>query len=278
MVFTVCTGLPLIVLRTGAVEIPQQAVAGRLVLTRVGLTRIRMAWYLTERSNVARQTFTYKAVQQHVTLAGILARAAGTLVPLDLTVGAREAWGTLAMVASSCSFLTSCSILALSMAAIHVDVTVLSGPSLKAVTMISTNQVFARVSVNARLPHTLIYINLAGLPSPLRRTETLKAILQIDTRSPLSTRTGSTLIHVFSTGGTLPAWRTVAFKARGNFMTGATIGTRVGNAGMLCYFTVLARVAFRTGTVIFVWLGVDAGTSVHTGVMGATVVQIFITQ
>lgn len=41
---------------------------------------------------------------------------------------------------------------------ILTDVTVLSGPSLKAVTVISTNQVFARVSVNARLPHTLIYI------------------------------------------------------------------------------------------------------------------------
>lgn len=41
---------------------------------------------------------------------------------------------------------------------ILTDVTVLSGPSLKAVTVISTNHVFARVSIYARLPHTLICI------------------------------------------------------------------------------------------------------------------------
>lgn len=41
---------------------------------------------------------------------------------------------------------------------ILTDVTVLSGPSLKAVTVISTNHVFARVSIYTRLPHTLICI------------------------------------------------------------------------------------------------------------------------
>lgn len=41
---------------------------------------------------------------------------------------------------------------------ILTDVTVLSSPSLKAVTVISTNQIFARVSIFARLPHTLIHV------------------------------------------------------------------------------------------------------------------------
>lgn len=41
---------------------------------------------------------------------------------------------------------------------ILTDVTVLSSPSLKAVTVISTNQIFASVSIFARLPHTLIHV------------------------------------------------------------------------------------------------------------------------
>ncbi len=41
---------------------------------------------------------------------------------------------------------------------ILTDVTVLSGPSLKAVTVISTNHVFARVSIYTRLPNTFICI------------------------------------------------------------------------------------------------------------------------
>lgn len=109
------------------------------------------------------------------------------------------------MVASMNQLLASCSILALSVAAIEIDVTVLSGPSLKAVTVISTNHVFARVSIYTRLPHTLICIDFTGLPNPLRRADTLKAIFQVDTCSASRTRAGGTFIHVFSTSGSLPA-------------------------------------------------------------------------
>lgn len=45
---------------------------------------------------------------------------------------------------------------------------------------------------------------------------------------------------------------------------------------MLSYFTVFPRVPFRTDTVVFIRFGVNARRSIDTGVVRATVVQIFI--
>lgn len=40
------------------------------------------------------------------------------------------------------------------------------------------------------------------------------------------------------------------------------------------YLTVFARVSFRTGAVVLIWLRVYAGASIHAGMVRSTVVQI----
>lgn len=107
-------------------------------------------------------------------------------------------------------------------------------PAREAVTVIATNQVFARKSIKARLPFTLIGVcerdtggdgpaapaahaaaatsaahshahaprpagpltQLAGGPHPLLRTHALKAVHLVHTRAPRRTRVGGTLVDV----------------------------------------------------------------------------------
>lgn len=174
--------------------------------------------------------------------------------------------------------LACCSVLALTVAAADVDVTVLSGPSPKTVAVISANQIFARESVHAGLSCALICIYLAGLSLPLWRAHALEAILQVDAGPTLSTGTGGTLVQIVGTGRTLPARRTLALEACGDLVACTTAGTGTGNAGVLGYVAVLAGVSLRTGAVVLVWLGVHAGSSVDTRLVAAAVIQIFIAQ
>lgn len=164
------------------------------------------------------------------------------------------------------------------MAAVYVDVTVLSGPSPKTVAVISANQIFARISILTGLSCTLICINLAGLSLPLRRAHTLETVLQVDTGSTLSTWTGGTLVQIVGTGQTLPARRTLALKPCRNLIACTTVGARIGNTGVLGYLTGLARVSWWTGAVVLIWFGVHAGSSVDTRMVATAVIQIFITQ
>lgn len=265
--------LPLVAFGTGAVEVLVHAVASGLVLTRVWITSIRggPAGDLTQLSGKLWRALTHKAVQHCVTLAAVLAWSAVALVPLDFTVSAHETWTTMAVVTLR-TLLACCSILALTMAAIDVDVTVLSGPSPKTVAVISANQIFARISVHTGISCTLICIYLAGLSLPLWRAHALEAILQVDAGSTLSTRTGGTLVQIVGTGRTLPARRTMALEPRGDLVACTTVGARVGNTGVLGYFTGLAGVSLRTGAVVLIRFGVHAGSSIDTRLVATAVI------
>lgn len=70
---------------------------------------------------------------------------------------------------------------------ILTDVTVLSSPSLKAVTVISTNQIFARVSIFARLSHTFIYVcGLRRKRARMRKWEGKKIVQKKGEKNPRS--------------------------------------------------------------------------------------------
>lgn len=279
MVLSVTTGFACVLFRTGAVEVVTQAVAGSLILTWVGVTRVggRPTRNLTELPREAEQALAHEAVQHRVAATAVQTGPTGTLVPLELTVCAHKARRALAVVTPRpCP--ACCSIPALSMATIHFYVTVLSGPAFKAVAVISANQVFARVCIYTWLSHTLISIYLTGLPSPLWRAHTLKSILHVNTRSSLGTRTGSTLVHVTGTGGALPARGAVALKARWTLVARASVGTGVGHAGMLGYVAGLSRVAIGADALILVRLRVHTGAPVGARLVAATVVQVFVAQ
>lgn len=112
-------GFPLVAFRTGAVEVLAHAVARGRVLTGVWMTSICRGpcWDLTQLSSKLRRAFTHEAVEYCVAFAVVVARLAITLVPLDFTVNAHEARGTLAVI-TPWPFLACCSILALTVAAI----------------------------------------------------------------------------------------------------------------------------------------------------------------
>lgn len=274
------TRLPLEAFGTRAVEVLVHAVALGLVLARVWVARVRRgpARDLTKLPSKLRWALTHEGVQHGMALATVLARPAFTLVPLDFTVSAHKTWRTLAVVTLQ-TLLARCSIQTLTVAVLHVDVTVLSGPSLKTAAEISTNQIFAKESVlTAISPRTLICIYLAGLSLPLWRAHTLEAVLQVDTGSTLSTRAGGTLMQIVGTGRTRPARRTPALEPRENLVARPAVGARVGNAGVLGYLTGLARVSRWTGAAVLVWFGVHAGSSVDARMVATAVVQIFIAQ
>lgn len=180
-----------------------------LVLARVWITAIIL--HLTGCPSEALWTGTHKTIQQGMAAATISARTAKAIVPLKLAVATNKTWLANALVASGC-VLTGTSVLTLSMAAVQIDVTVVAHPSMKARTVISTNHIFARVSIEARLPHTLINIDLAAPSCPLWRTEAFKAVLHVDAGPSMSTGRGGTFICVFSTGWSRPASRTVTLK------------------------------------------------------------------
>lgn len=168
--------------------------------------------HLTSCTSEALQAFTHEPVQQGVAAATVPTWTAGTAVSLNLAVPTHESWLANTLVASG-HLLAGPSILTLTMATVHIDVTVLANPSTKAGTVISTNQVFARVSIEARLPRTLINVYLAGLARPVRRTDAFEAVLHVHAGSSLSTGARGTFICVFSTGRPRPACRTVTLKS-----------------------------------------------------------------
>lgn len=180
--------LALVAFGTGTVEVLSHTVAHGCILTRVGITRVCRgpSWDLAQLSSELGRAFTHEAVQHCVAFAVVVARLAVTLVPLDLTVSAHKPGRAQAVVAPR-AFLASGAVLALTVTPIQIDVTVLSRPSPKTDAVMSTNQIFARKSIDTGLAFALIYIYLAGLSFPLRGTHTLKAILQIDACAPLST-------------------------------------------------------------------------------------------
>lgn len=166
------------------------------------VTRVWAAWVVLHLAGCASETlraFTHESIQQSMAATAVPARAASTAVPLNLAVSTHETRLANTLVASG-HLLAGPSILTLSMAAVHIAVTVLAHPSMKAGTVISTNQVFARVSIEARLHRTLINVYLAGFARPLRRTEAFKAVLHVDAGPALTTGAGGTFICVFSTG------------------------------------------------------------------------------
>lgn len=218
-----------------------------------------------------------EAIDQVVTDASVLAWIAGALVYFYLTVLADKSTRTVTAI-SIYLILANASILALTAAVINIDVTVFSCPSWDAVTVISTNEISARISINTGISLTLISIQLTGGPNPLWRTNALKAINKVFTDSSAGTRVGRTFINIDSTGWTGPSRWTMTLKPGGDLMADAIVCTGVGSTSVFSYFTVLSRVAISTGTVIFIRLRVHAGPSVLTRMMGSTIVQIFITE
>lgn len=154
----------------------------------------------------------------------------------------------------------------------------MSRPSPKTDAVISTNQIFARVSIHTWLSCALIYIYLAGLSFPLWGAHTVKAILQINTGPTLSARTGHTLIQIVGTGRAVPAWRTLALKPCEHLVACSPVGARIGHTGVLDDLAGFARVALWTSAEEFIWLCVHTGSSVHTRLVATAVVQIFIAE
>lgn len=182
------TGLPLVAFGTSAVEVLSHTVTRGFIFTRTGITRFCWgpSWDLAQLSGELGRTVTLEAVEHCAAFAVVVARLAVTLVPLDVAVGAHKARRAQAVVTPR-TILASGAVLALTMTPFQIDVTVLSRPSPKTDAVISTNQIFARMSTDTGLAFALIYIYLAGLSFPLRGAHTLKAILQIDAGPPLST-------------------------------------------------------------------------------------------
>lgn len=210
-------------------------------------------------------------------LSSIQARPAVAFIPLDLTVNSQETSRTRAVVTPRAS-LACCSVLALTVAGADIDVTVLSGPSPKTVAVISTNQIFARVSVHTGLCRTLISIYLTCFSLPLRRADTLEAVLQVNAGPALSARAGGTFVQIVGAGWTFPAWRTLALEACRELVARTAVGAGTGNTGVLSDLTGLSREAVRTGAVVLVRLGVHAGSTVDAGLVATAVVKIFIAQ
>lgn len=83
-------GLALKVVRAGTVEVIHQTVTLGLVLARVRAARV--ALHLTGGASVPMWALTHEAVQQGVTPAPVPTWAAGTAVPLDVTMPAHKPW------------------------------------------------------------------------------------------------------------------------------------------------------------------------------------------
>lgn len=210
VVLTLRAGFALVIVGAAAVEISHQTVALSLIVT--GVRAAAVILHLTGCTSEALRAFTYEAVDQGLAAPSVPTGTAGTAGPLNLTVPTLKPRLANTLVASG-HLLAGPSILTLTMAAVHIDFTVLANPSRKAGTVISTNQVFARVSIVARLPRTLINVYLAGLARPLLRTEAFEAVLHVHAGPALSTGAGGTFVCVFSTGGPGPSCWTVTLKA-----------------------------------------------------------------
>lgn len=168
--------------------------------------------------------------------------------------------------------------LALVNAIVDIDVAVLTRPARDAIAIVASNEVSARICVHTGLDFTLICIYLASLASPLRWANTFESIYQILTGTTVPTWVWRAVINVDGAGWSCPAWGTTAFKASRSFHTASTIVARIRQTGMFSYFTVLPRVPFRTGTLVFVRARVAAGSSVQAGLICSTGVQIFVAE
>lgn len=158
------------------------------------------------------------------------------------------------------------------------DVTFWPRPPRKAVTQISTDQVATRAGVDAYTHFTLVGVQLAGPASPSRRAEAAVTSRSLLTCCTTSTRTPIALPHRISAGVSGPAVRTDAAEARWVFHTGGSVHTRGRQTRMFHDVTVASSETFLALTLVLVWLCVGAGPAVFTGQVGATVVQIFVTQ
>lgn len=86
------------------------------------------------------------------------------------------------------------------------------------------------------------------------------------------------VIHIDGAGVSTPAWRALALVSLTRLRAAPSVGAGVGQTGMFSPLTVASRVALSAGALVFVRPCVDARPSIQTGLVSATVVQIFITK
>lgn len=125
---------------------------------------------------------------------------------------------------------------------------------------------------------TLVGVQLARPAGPSRRAEALVASKSLLTRGSTAAGAPVTLPHRFSAGVSGPVVGTGAAEARGVLHTGGSVHTRGRQTCMLHNVTVASSETFLAFTVVFIWLCVGACPTVLTRLVGATVVQVFVTQ
>lgn len=157
-------------------------------------------------------------------------------------------------------------------------VTVRSSPSRETFAQIPSNQVAAGASVDTDAEFTFISVELAGPSAPAGGAEAAETSWSLFTRRASSTRAAVTLPHRLCAREASPAVCAGAAEACGVLFTGRPIQTRRGQTGVLHIFTVSSFKPLLTFALVLVGLSVGACPSVLAGLMGATVVQIFITE
>lgn len=158
------------------------------------------------------------------------------------------------------------------------DVTVWPRPSRKAVTQVSSDQVTARAGVDTYTHFTLIGVQLTCPAGPSRGTEAPITSRSLLTRRSTTTRAAITLPDRICAGVSRPAFGADAAEACGVLHTRGSVHTWRRQTRMFHNVTVASPETFLALALILVWLCVDARPSILTGLMGATVVQIFVTQ
>lgn len=162
------------------------------------------------------------------------------------------------------------------MAVIDIDVTVLACPTRETLAEVSTNQISTRVGIDTRAFLTLISINETGLSGPLSRADAFKTIHQVHAYAAVIARVWIAVVFIDIAGRSAPASHTLTLKSLTGLNTTTSVQTRLRQTGVIHFLTVQSRVSVRTGTVVFVWSGITAGTSMKTRLPCATGIQIFV--
>lgn len=125
---------------------------------------------------------------------------------------------------------------------------------------------------------TLIGVQLARPAAPSRRAEAPVTSRSLLACCPPAARAPITLLHRISAGVSGPGVGTGAAEACRVLHTGGSVHTRGRQTRMLHDVTVASSETFLALTVVLVWLCVGACPTVLTGLVGATVVQIFVAE
>lgn len=132
--------------------------------------------------------------------------------------------------------------------------------------------------MGAYIHFTLIGVQLARPAGPSGRAEAPVTPGSLLTRRSTSTGTPITLLHRVCASVSGPAVSADAVEARWVFNTGGSVRARGRQTRVLHNVTVASSETFLALTLVLVWLCVGAGPAILTGLVGPTVVQIFVTQ